>query len=843
MKKKIIYVLSAIAVFCCIFAISASAATIYKDATGNEMFRFEMNSSNIITSYKGEFPKTDASGNALTWYVISTATDADNNTVKTVASVQTLDPQYFTLADGNYEYGGTAGKPVTQYNVVSVNFPHNSGILKLILENEGYKASGYSYSPFTTELLFLYLPNTLTSLPGRTIQNSKALVCDMPSDMPIKGISNVEFYHAKCLRKINIPSTVETINGKGAGDGSAFYQCVSLEKVTFGENSELTEIQYMAFCNCTSLSEILIPDSVLTIGEEAFLGTAIVNSPFSKNSQCHTIGANAFQGIKTLKSMIIPNGIVNLNVMTFMAYCENIEFIGFGNNPQLKTISANCFNGWSVRQGKNYGKLNIEVLPDQVTSVGDFAFMGTAIVNSPFSVNSQCTFIGHEAFYVCEKLKEINIPKNATFVTDLSEYPSDQQKAGVFFGCISLESVSFHEDTAVKVLPPYMFALCSSLTYVKIPNSVTTLSARMFDRCTSLETLILGASLTGLNNGRAYSDGHNSFTYGCTALKYVYMSKTLDMSTGHSDACHVFTTKDYNGKFAYLTMFVNGNYDDAARIKNGFVAVSSCNANDRITNAEIISLAEYEALAEVTKNYLVYDVNTCDAFYDSKHTNIDNDCQTPDICGRNCGKTIPSHSPISNKISYADYTANGTRVVVCEYDGCNGSGTFVLEPIFSAVGYSIKQDGYGIISSYMINVEALKDFEEVNGKLVFGIIMANANFDNATEFMTKNSEGEYILNSKYGIQLEVNNRDFAKINSTIDRFTQSDAELQLVMALYVVDDDGIQYIQREGSYVGTVTKGETTLDIVTISKIAEINEVTLPFIVPSNQPTGNEENN
>jgi hypothetical protein len=194
-------------------------------------------------------------------------------------------------------------------------------------------------------------------------------------------------------------------------------------------------------------------------------------------------------------------------------------------------------------------------------------------------------------------------------------------------------------------------------------------------------------------------------------------------------------------------------------------------------------------------------------------------------------------------VSYKDYTANGTRVVVCEYDGCNGSGTFVLEPIFSAVGYSIKQDGYGIISSYIINTEALSEYEKVNKRLTFGIIMANANFGDATEFMTKNEDGVYVLNSKYGIQLEVNNRDFAKINSTIDNFTQNDAELQLVMALYVVDDNGIHYIQREGSYVGTVTKGETTLDIVTISKIAEINEVTLPFIVPSNQPTGNEENN
>jgi hypothetical protein len=63
------------------------------------------------------------------------------------------------------------------------------------------------------------------------------------------------------------------------------------------------------------------------------------------------------------------------------------------------------------------------------------------------------------------------------------------------------------------------------------------------------------------------------------------------------------------------------------------------------------------------------------------------------------------------------------------------------------------------------------------------------------------------------------------------------------MSLYVVDKEGISYIQKAGNYETTVTKGETTLDVVTIVKIAELQKVTLPFIAPANVPTGNEENN
>ena len=720
MKKKLLLLSIMVLIAVCTLALCASAATIYYDAQGNEMFRFEMDKNNVITSYEGSFPTVDGEGNELTWYVTSSGSDPNGNTVKTVSSVKTMDEEYFTLSNGTYSYGGTKGKIVTQYNVVSVNFPLDAGIKTLNLENAGYKAGGYSYSPFSTEILFLYLPNTLTTLPERIVQNSKALVCNIPSDTPFKTISRVAFYHARCLREINIPSSVEIIYSVSSGEGTAFYQCYSLEKVTFGENSVLREIQKMAFYSCTALKEITLPDSLQVLGTDVFYGTALVNSPFTKNSQCKSIGKNCFANIKTLKSMIIPAGIVELDAMSFMANCSEIEWLGFADNSQLKVIKKNCFNGTSVNQGKAFSKMQIETLPDTVEIIEDYAFIGTGIVNSPFSENSMCTFIGHQAFSGCTKLIEVNIPKNATFVTDLSKYDGGSQKSGVFAGCTSLERVNFHKDTTVEILPTYMFASCTKIKSIVIPNSVTTLSARMFDRCTSLETLVLGANVTSINNGRAWADSHNSLTYGCTSLKYVYLSVSLDLTTGHNNACHVFTTKDYAGAFANITFFINGTEEQAKAIQDGFASVSVCNQNDRITSAQIISLAEYNALTEITSNYIVYGVNTCEAFYESQHTVGEPSCAR-------CGEAIYCNDASHNlkvDMIYDSFASKGVKTVKCL--DCNSTpATEEALALFTYLGHSFRENAQGeVVIGYFVNENAVAEYKNVTGNTVsYGVFI------------------------------------------------------------------------------------------------------------------------
>ena len=201
---------------------------------------------------------------------------------------------------------------------------------------------------------------------------------------------------------------------------------------------------------------------------------------------------------------------------------------------------------------------------------------------------------------------------------------------------------------------------------------------------------------------------------------------------------------------------------------------------------------------------------------------------------------VKSAHDTESSITYTDYSSEGTKASTCK--DCHKSERTTIPAIFTAVGYSVKEnDSLGIISGYTINVTALREYETANGKLTFGIIMANSNFGEATEFMSKNTEGKYVLNNTYGIQLEVRNRDFAKINATVDQFTKDEASLNLIMALYVVDENGVSYVQKDGDYAGTVKKGETTLDVVTIVKIAELSEVELPFVVPT-QPAEIKEN-
>ena len=201
---------------------------------------------------------------------------------------------------------------------------------------------------------------------------------------------------------------------------------------------------------------------------------------------------------------------------------------------------------------------------------------------------------------------------------------------------------------------------------------------------------------------------------------------------------------------------------------------------------------------------------------------------------------VKSAHDTESSITYTDYSSEGTKASTCK--DCHKIERTTIPAIFTAVGYSVKEkDSLGIISGYTINVNALIEYENVNGKLTFGIIMANANFGEATEFMSKNTEGKYVINNIYGIQLEVTDRYFAKINATIEQFTEKEASLNLVMALYVVDENGVSYVQKDGDYAGTVKKGETTLDVVTIVKIAELSEVELPFVVPT-QPAEIKEN-
>ena len=373
MKKKALIIFLTVA-FVLLLAIGVSASTIYKDAEGNTLFSYEMDANSIITSYEGEFPKVDADGNALTWYVTATATEG-GNTVKTVNSILTVGSEYSSLTNGEYKYTKST---VNTKNVVAVYFPSNAGITKLTLNDGGYK-NKISYDPTGTEILFVYLPNTLTTLPERIVQGSKALVCEMPSDMPITTISRVSFYQAKCLREVNIPSTVTEICGTSANDGTAFYMCESLERVTFGENSQLETIGTMAFYQNYKLYDVRLPDSVKTVSAWAFYKTALVESPFGEGSRCEKLGGRCFSDISTLKTFIVPATLKTVDILGSNDHgplaLSTVESVTFGTAAPITELSMGFFSKTVI------GKI---VLPEGPTNIPARYFMGATLTEVIF---------------------------------------------------------------------------------------------------------------------------------------------------------------------------------------------------------------------------------------------------------------------------------------------------------------------------------------------------------------------------------------------------------------------------------------------------------------------------
>ncbi len=440
MKKKIFLMLTVMAIFVCVFAISVSAATVYKTADGTTLFSYvDENADYDFDSYEGSFPKADADGNELTWYITATTTEGDD-TVHTVASLKTLGEAGEINGSGAYSFKS----PVTNKNTVSVNFPDDAGI-----KSWAFKNFGGHKTRETNNILFVYCPNTLTTL-DRPFQETQVIVVELDSEAPITNIPQNFAHEARNLTEINIPASVTIINGNGVNDGTPFYNCYSLTKVTFNSNTNLTEIKLNAFLNCKSLQVCHVPDSVLKIGNSAFNGTAITNNPFTSNSQCTSIGQYAFRNCSQMTAFTLPKGITELESSGYnFSGCAAMTTFDWNGNNSITTIPQHCFNGCSSLASMD--------MPESVEVLSNNCFASCASLTE-ISIPNAVKTIANHAFAWCTSLEVIRMGNSFEYFNNTGDNSFTYSAGKVREIYIPKSFYATAPDASLKYKVSYAFA-------------------------------------------------------------------------------------------------------------------------------------------------------------------------------------------------------------------------------------------------------------------------------------------------------------------------------------------------------------------------------------------------
>ena len=153
--------------------------------------------------------------------------------------------------------------------------------------------------------------------------------CVIEFDAPITQIPAQAFYNSNITGNLVIPNTVTTI------DNEAFFGCEDLNGTLTLSNS-LTSIGNKAFIACSGLTgELTIPNSVKTIGKWAFCNCSGFTGELTIPNSVKTIGTSAFENCTGFTGdLLLHKSLEAVGAMSF-AYCKNIKTITFQSLPKV----------------------------------------------------------------------------------------------------------------------------------------------------------------------------------------------------------------------------------------------------------------------------------------------------------------------------------------------------------------------------------------------------------------------------------------------------------------------------------------------------------------------------
>lgn len=232
----------------------------------------------------------------------------------------------------------------------------------------------------------------------------------------------------------------------------AFAYDTKLESVTNLENTQVSQISEAMFCECSSLYEILLPNTITSIGNEAFEACKKLTSVDLSKTKTATIGVKGFAYCDNLSKIQFPTTLTLIDDGAF-AEDKNLRSVQNLEKTIVSKIGYGVFEGCS--------NLSSVKLPQTLSTLGESAFEGCSNLTAVSGFeNTAVKILEARTFANCSSLSTLSLARGLTEI-----------RTEALIGCSTLRNLDTLSTTKVTTIGKSALKDTAGLTSISLPTS------------------------------------------------------------------------------------------------------------------------------------------------------------------------------------------------------------------------------------------------------------------------------------------------------------------------------------------------------------------------------------